>query len=91
MLELTAQECQQPRTIPAQVRRLYTSMDFFRPHHPEDLTVLCDRKGCEQVADYLEVHDHAKNTDCAPDPPISPSTLLCWPSFSCWRWLRFGS
>ena len=33
-------------------------MDFFQLHHPLNATVLCDRKGCEQVADYLEVDDH---------------------------------
>ena len=33
-------------------------MEFFQLHHPPDVTVLCDRKGCEQVADYLEVDDH---------------------------------
>jgi hypothetical protein len=33
-------------------------MEFFQLHHPPDATVLCDRKDCEQVADYLEVDDH---------------------------------
>jgi hypothetical protein len=33
-------------------------MEFFQFHHPLNATVLCDRKGCEQVADYLEVDDH---------------------------------
>jgi hypothetical protein len=33
-------------------------MVFFQLHHPPDVTVLCDRKGCEQVADYLEVDDY---------------------------------
>jgi hypothetical protein len=33
-------------------------MEFFHLDHPPDVTVLCDRKGCEQVADYLEVDDH---------------------------------
>ncbi|HVH86740.1 MAG TPA: hypothetical protein VM912_08450, partial [Terriglobales bacterium] len=33
-------------------------MEFFQLHHPPDVTVLCDRRGCEQVADYLEVDDH---------------------------------
>jgi hypothetical protein len=33
-------------------------MNFFQLHHPLDVTVLCDCKGCEQVADYLEVDDH---------------------------------
>ena len=32
-------------------------MEFFQLHHPLNATVLCDRKGCEQVADYLEVDD----------------------------------
>ena len=35
-------------------------MEFFRLHHPLNLIVLCDRKGCEQVADYLEVDDHGQ-------------------------------
>jgi hypothetical protein len=33
-------------------------MEFFQLHHPLNVTVLCGRKGCEQVADYLEVDDH---------------------------------
>ncbi len=33
-------------------------MEFFQLHHPLNVIVLCDRKGCEQVADYLEVDDH---------------------------------
>ena len=33
-------------------------MEFFQLHHPPDVTVLSDRKGCEEVADYLEVDDH---------------------------------
>jgi len=33
-------------------------MEFFHLHHPLDVIVLCDRKGWEQVADYLEVDDH---------------------------------
>ena len=32
-------------------------MEFFQLHHPLNATVLCDHKGCEQVADYLEVDD----------------------------------
>ena len=35
-------------------------MEFFQLHHPPDATVLCDRKGCEEVADYLEVDDHGQ-------------------------------
>jgi hypothetical protein len=35
-------------------------MEFFQLHHPPNVTVLCDRKGCEQVADYLEVDDHGQ-------------------------------
>src|ERR1700745_1550257 len=35
-------------------------MEFFQLHHPPDVTVLCDRKDCEQVADYLEVDDHGQ-------------------------------
>jgi hypothetical protein len=33
-------------------------MEFFQLHHPLEMTVLCDRRGCEQVADYLEVDNH---------------------------------
>jgi hypothetical protein len=33
-------------------------MNFFQLHHPLNVTILCDRKACEQVADYLEVDDH---------------------------------
>jgi hypothetical protein len=33
-------------------------MEFFQLHHPPDMTVLCDREDCGQVADYLEVDDH---------------------------------
>jgi hypothetical protein len=33
-------------------------MEFFQLQHPLNASVLCDRKGCEQVADYLEVDDH---------------------------------
>ena len=32
-------------------------MEFFQLHHPLNATVLCDRKDCEQVADYLEADD----------------------------------
>jgi len=39
-------------------RRKIWRMEFFQLHHPPDVTVLCDHKGCEQVADYLEVDDH---------------------------------
>jgi hypothetical protein len=35
-------------------------MEFFQLQHPLNVTVLCDRKGCEQVADYLEVDDHGQ-------------------------------
>ena len=37
-------------------------MEFVQLHHPPDVAVLCDRKGCDQVADYfyLEVDDHGK-------------------------------
>jgi hypothetical protein len=35
-------------------------MEFFQLHHPPDVTVLCDRKAYEQVADYLEVDDHGQ-------------------------------
>ena len=38
--------------------RLELRMEFFQLHHPPDVTVLCDRTGCEQVADYLEVDDY---------------------------------
>ena len=27
-------------------------MEFFQLHHPLIVIVLCDRRGCEQVADY---------------------------------------
>jgi hypothetical protein len=37
--------------------RKILGMEFFQLHHPPDVTVLCDRKGCEQVADYLEEVD----------------------------------
>lgn len=41
-------------------------MEFFHIHHPQDVTVLCDREGCEQVADYLEVDDNGhENRACA--------------------------
>jgi hypothetical protein len=33
-------------------------MEFFQLHHLPGVAVLCDRKGCEQVADYLEVDDY---------------------------------
>jgi hypothetical protein len=35
-------------------------MEFFHLHHPPDVSMLCDHKGCEQVADYLEVDDHGQ-------------------------------
>ena len=35
-------------------------MEVFKLHHPRDVTVLCDRNGFEQVADYLEVDDHGQ-------------------------------
>jgi hypothetical protein len=35
-------------------------MEFFQLQHPLNATVLCDRKGCEQVADYLEVDEHGQ-------------------------------
>ena len=35
-------------------------MEFFQLLHPPDVTVLCDRNACEQVADYLEVGDHGQ-------------------------------
>src|ERR1035438_6983325 len=38
--------------------RKILNMEFFQLQHPLKATVLCDRKGCEQVADYLEVDDH---------------------------------
>jgi len=38
--------------------RKIVRMEFFQLHHPLNVIVLCDRKGCEQVADYLEVDDH---------------------------------
>jgi hypothetical protein len=37
---------------------LQSRMEFFQLHHPLNVIVLCDRKSCEQVADYLEVDDH---------------------------------
>ena len=39
-------------------RRKILRMEFFQLQHPLNATVLCDREGCEQVADYLEVDDH---------------------------------
>jgi hypothetical protein len=39
--------------------RKILNMEFFQLQHPLNATVLCDRKGCAQVADYLEVdHGH---------------------------------
>jgi hypothetical protein len=35
-------------------------MEFFQLQHPLNATVLSERKGCEQVADYLEVDDHGQ-------------------------------
>ena len=39
---------------------LQLRMEFFQLHHPLNVIVLCDRKPCEQVADYLEVDDHGQ-------------------------------
>ena len=57
-------------------------MEFFQLHHPLNATVLCDRKGCEQVADYLEVDDHgheyrlcAMHTDSQWPFPRAVSTM----------------
>src|ERR1035437_5786122 len=61
-------------------------MELFQLHHPLHATVLCDRKGCEQVAVYLEVDDsgHAyrlcasltDNTPHASRLPLEP----WWPA-----------
>jgi hypothetical protein len=40
--------------------RKIARMESFQLHHPPDATVLCDRKGCEQVADYFEVDDRGQ-------------------------------
>jgi hypothetical protein len=44
--------------VAANAVNLELRMEFFQLHHPLNVIVLCDRKGCEQVADYLEVDDH---------------------------------
>ncbi len=37
-----------------------------QPEHPEDEMVLCDRQGCEAIADYLEVEaDGTEHRLCA--------------------------
>jgi len=46
--------------VAANLVTLELRMEFFHLHHPEDVTVLCDRKGCERVANYLEVDDHGR-------------------------------
>ena len=48
------------RLVAANLVNLELHMDFFQLQHPLNATVLCDRKGCEQVADYLEVDDHGQ-------------------------------
>lgn len=30
---------------------------YFQLEHPENELILCDRGGCEAIADYLEVED----------------------------------
>jgi hypothetical protein len=44
--------------VVANLVALELRMEFYQLQHPLNATVLCDRKGCEQVADYLEVDDH---------------------------------
>jgi hypothetical protein len=46
------------RLVATNLVTLELRMDFFQLQHPLNATALCDRKGCEQVADYLEVDDH---------------------------------
>jgi hypothetical protein len=48
------------RLVAGNLVTLELPMEFFRLHHPEDVTVLCDHERCEQVADYLEVDDHGR-------------------------------
>ena len=66
-------------------------MEFFHLQHPLNATVLCDRKGCEEVADCLEVDDHgheylacAMHTDSKPHafrlPTRKPSPDLSFRS-----------
>jgi len=41
-------------------------MEHFRLEHPPDRLILCNRSGCEDIADYLEVNEHGgENFACA--------------------------
>jgi len=60
------------------VHRKILRMEFFHLHHPPDVTVLCDRKGCEQVADYLEVDDHGHEYLVCLRTPTARRMLRVW-------------
>ena len=32
-------------------------MEHYRLEHPQDELILCERSDCEQIADYLELHE----------------------------------
>ena len=41
-------------------------LQCFQLEHPEDEMILCDRKGCDAIADYLEVEaDGTEHHLCA--------------------------
>ena len=39
-------------------------MEYFLLEHPSDRTVLCDRPGCDRVADYLELDGNSESHVC---------------------------
>lgn len=40
-------------------------MEYFLLEHPSGRIVLCDRPGCEHVADYLELDGNRESHVCA--------------------------
>ena len=58
-------------------------MQFFHLEHPLDEMMVCDRDGCEAIADYLEVEDdeteqclcavHTRSHKCASGLPVRAS------------------
>lgn len=40
-------------------------MEYFLLEHPADSVVICDRPGCEGVADYLELEGNRASHLCA--------------------------
>ena len=53
-------------------------MEYFLLEHPPDRLILCNRSGCENIADYLEVNEQRGEDFAYAAPPAVKGMLQFW-------------